>query len=97
MSCGYRSRLSAHETANGRAGSPLCAPRKRNLSKVCAFPGFKFGHGFTIDARETPSADFSPIAHARKLINFAKKVLAESDPTILLGGWYKPEPPAESQ
>jgi hypothetical protein len=34
--------------------------------------------------------------HAREAIKLAKRVLAESDPSILLGGWYKPEPPSET-
>ena len=33
---------------------------------------------------------------ARELIEFAKKVLAESDPSVLFR-WRKPEPPSESQ
>jgi hypothetical protein len=33
---------------------------------------------------------------ARELIEFAKKVLAESDPSVLFR-WHKPEPPSESQ
>jgi len=41
--------------------------------------------------------DREQIECARQAIKFAKKVLAESDPSILSGGWYKPEPPSESQ
>jgi len=41
--------------------------------------------------------DREQIVHTREAIKFAKKVLAESDPSILSGGWYKPEPPSESQ
>ena len=40
--------------------------------------------------------DRQQIERAREVIKFAKKVLAESDPSILLGR-YKPEPPSESQ
>jgi hypothetical protein len=41
--------------------------------------------------------DREQIARARNVIKLAKKVLAESDPSILLGDWYKPEPRSESQ
>ena len=41
--------------------------------------------------------DRPQIERAREVIEFAKTVLAESDPSILLGRWYKPEPPSESQ
>jgi len=40
--------------------------------------------------------DCEQIERAREVIKFAKKVLAESDPSILLG-WHKPEPPSERQ
>lgn len=40
--------------------------------------------------------DREQIVRAREVINFAKKILAESDPSILLGGWYKSEPPTVS-
>jgi hypothetical protein len=40
--------------------------------------------------------DREQVERAREVIEFAKKVLAESDPSILLG-WHKPEPPSESQ
>ena len=40
--------------------------------------------------------DRPQIERAREVIEFAKTVLAESDPSILLGR-YKPEPPSESQ
>jgi hypothetical protein len=36
------------------------------------------------------------IERARELIKFAKKVLAESDPSILLR-WHMPEPPSQSR
>jgi hypothetical protein len=41
--------------------------------------------------------DREEIERGRGVIKLAKKVLAESDPSILLGGWYKPEPPSDSQ
>jgi hypothetical protein len=34
---------------------------------------------------------------AREVINLARKILAESDPSVLLGGWYKPKPASEGQ
>jgi hypothetical protein len=34
------------------------------------------------------------VERAREVIKLAKQVLAESDPSILLG-WHKPEPPSE--
>jgi hypothetical protein len=40
--------------------------------------------------------DREQVERAREVISFAKKVLAESDPSVLLGGFYKPEPPSES-
>jgi hypothetical protein len=40
--------------------------------------------------------DREQIERTREVIKFAKKVLAESDPSTLLG-WYKPEPLSESQ
>jgi hypothetical protein len=40
--------------------------------------------------------DREQIECARQVIKFAKEVLAESDPSILLG-WYKPEPPSDRQ
>jgi hypothetical protein len=40
--------------------------------------------------------DREQLERAREVISFAKKVLAESDPSVLLGGFYKPEPPSES-
>ncbi len=40
--------------------------------------------------------DREQMERAREVIRFAKKLLAESDPSILLGSWYKPEPPSES-
>ena len=36
------------------------------------------------------------VERARELIKFAKKLLAESDPSVLFH-WHKPEPPSESQ
>ena len=36
------------------------------------------------------------VERARELIKFAKKLLAESDPSVLYR-WRKPEPPSESQ
>ena len=36
------------------------------------------------------------VERAREVVKLAKKVLAESDPSILLG-WHRPEPPSESQ
>jgi hypothetical protein len=41
--------------------------------------------------------DREQIARARNLIKLAKKILAESDPSTLLGDWYKPEPRSERQ
>jgi hypothetical protein len=41
--------------------------------------------------------DREEIERVREFINLGKKVLAESDPSILLGVWYKPEPPSDSQ
>ena len=40
--------------------------------------------------------DRDEIERARKVIKFAKKVLAESDPSILLGR-HKADPPSASQ
>ena len=40
--------------------------------------------------------DREQVERAREVIRFAKKLLAESDPSIRLGSWYKPEPPSES-
>ena len=40
--------------------------------------------------------DRRQIEYARNLIKFAKQVLAESDPSILLR-WHVPKPPSESQ
>jgi hypothetical protein len=40
--------------------------------------------------------DREQVERAREVISLAKKVLAESDPSVLLGGLYKPEPPSES-
>jgi hypothetical protein len=37
------------------------------------------------------------LERAREIVKLAKKFFAESDPSILLGSWYKREPPSESQ
>jgi hypothetical protein len=59
-------------------------PKKpRPVSRVQIF------HGSDYDREE--------IERAREVINLAIKVLAESDPSILLGVWYKPEQPSDSQ
>jgi len=57
--------------------------KPRSVSRVQIF------HGGDCDREE--------IERAREVINLAIKVLAGSDPSILLGDWYKPEPPSESQ
>jgi hypothetical protein len=36
--------------------------------------------------------DREQIERAREVIKAAKRVLEESDPSILLGGWYRREP-----
>lgn len=36
------------------------------------------------------------VERAREVVKLAKKVLADSDPSILLR-WHRPEPPSESQ
>jgi hypothetical protein len=41
--------------------------------------------------------DREVIERSREAIKLSKKVLAESDPSALLGEWYKSEPPSESQ
>ena len=77
------------------------AARFGNLKCLCV----SSGHGLKIHAREIgPRQDFRPgnydrkqMERARDVIRLARKVLAESDPSILLGGYYKPEQPSESQ
>lgn len=36
--------------------------------------------------------DREQVERAREVIELARKVLKESDPSILLGGWYRREP-----
>jgi hypothetical protein len=57
--------------------------KPRPVSRVQIF------HGSDYDREE--------IERARDIINLATKVLAESDPSVLLGRWYKPEPPSDIQ
>lgn len=68
----------------------------------------QFGHGLKSmpeKSRLTPRIqifrpseyDREQIERAREVINFAKQVLAESDPSILLGGYYASQPPSMSE